>query len=227
LKLKLYLKNELGLENIDIPNMKPQTKIPLNFIPFIIDGDWVIGERKNPQGERVWFTETFLSDNIRASSDIDYNWYNYLNDENINKIDEIFKSRIGDKYNPKWARPSSKYYDDNPEIKTAIDNAFRKSLSPEYFPNFYNDLISAMDFYGNVLELNQEGAVIEIDLELMIDYFDGDEFHDVYERCNGDLVCVLNEFFVYRDTPKPYIEGLESWESLFNSILQDELNKIK
>ena len=228
LKLKLYLKNELGLENIDIPNMNPQTKIPLDFIPFIIDGDWVIGERKNPRGERVWFTEAFLSDNIRASSDIDYDWYYYLYDKNINKIDEIFKSRNGDKYNPKWAGASSKNYDDNPEIKTAINNAFRKSLSPEYFPNFYNDLMSAMDFYGNVLELNQEGAVIEIDLEHLINYFDGDEFHDVYERCNGDLVCVLNEFFGYReDTPKPYIEGFKSWESSFNSILQDELNKIK
>ena len=227
LKLKLYLKNELGLENIDIPNMKPQTKIPLDFIPDIIDGDWVIGERKNPRYVRVWFTEAFLSDNIRASSDIDYNWYNFLYDENINKIDEIFKSRNGDKYNPKWAGASSKNYDDNPEIKPAIDNAFRKSLSPEYFPNFYNDLMSAMDFYGNVLELNQEGAVIEIDLEQMIDWFGEDEFHDVYEMCNGDLVCVLYQFFVSRDTPKPYIEGLESWESLFNSILQDELNKIK
>jgi hypothetical protein len=229
LKLKLYLKNELGLENIDIPNMKPQTKIPLDFIPEIIDGDWVIGERKNPRGifDRVWFTEAFLSDNIRASSDIDYDWYYFLDDENINKIHEIFKSRNGDKYNPKWAGASSKNYEDNPEIKTAIDNAFRKSLSPEYFPNFYNDLMSAMNFYGNVLELNQEGAVIEIDLEHMIDYYDEDGFHDVYEMCNGDLICVLYDLFVDRDTPKPHIEGFGSWESSFNSILQDELNKIK
>jgi hypothetical protein len=175
----------------------------------------------------VWFTEAFLSDNIRASSDIDYDWHYHLNDENINKIHEIFKSRNGDKYFPKWATASSKNYDDNPEMKTAINNAFRKSLSPEYFPNFYNDLMSAMDFYGNVLELNQEGAVIEIDLEHLINYFDGDEFHDVYERCNGDLVCVLYDLFADRDTIKPYIKGFESWESSFNSILQDELNKIK
>jgi hypothetical protein len=66
--------------------MNPQTKIPLDFIPFIIDGDWVIGERKNPRVVRVWFTEAFLSDNIRASSDIDYDWYYYLYDKNINPL---------------------------------------------------------------------------------------------------------------------------------------------
>jgi MoaA/NifB/PqqE/SkfB family radical SAM enzyme len=157
----------------------------------------------------------------------------YLNDENADKIREIIKSRSGDDYDPEETLENLiDEYDDDYDIRGAIDTAHSDTASSEFYDYVISELKSALEEYGKVLELNDEGAVIKIDLNTVIDAMGVDEtdLDEAFENCKDDPACVFNELLgEYYDNPRFSLD--ERWtpsidDDEFNSILKDILGEI-
>lgn len=242
-KLKSYLKNQLGIEGVDIPSMEFELEIEPHSMHYYIEGDWVQSSRKRrtPAGNEVtddvWFTEVVLSGDIWELYDGDGDWKSsleyHVNDENTNKIREIIKSRIGDDYNPEETLENLiDEYDDDYDIRTAINSSYSDTASSEYYDYVINELKSALEEYGEVLKLNDEGALIKINLTSVIDNIGADETEvdEAFERCNDDPSCVFGELLGdYYDKPRMRLD--DRWypnidEEDFNSYLNDRLYDI-
>ena len=244
-KLKSFLKNELGIEGIELPNMVFELKISPDEIHYHIDGDWVSNKRKRktPAGnevtDEVWFTEKVLSGDIwefyEDSGDIWESLEYMVNEENADKIREIIKSRSGDDYDPEESLKNLiEEYDDDYDIRNAINGAYSDTASSEYYNYILSELKSTLEEYGEVLELDDEGAVIKIDLNTVIDKMGVDEtaLDEAFENCGDDHpACVYDELMGdYYDKPRFSLD--ERWtpsidEDEFNSMLEDRLSEIE
>ena len=235
-KLKSFLKNELGIEGIGLPDMVFELKISPNEIHYHIDGDWVSNKRKRktPAGnevtDEVWFTEQVLSGDVREFYDYSGEWKSsleyHVNKENANRIREIIKSRSGDEYDPEETLENLiEEYDDDYDIRNAITGAYSDTASSEFYDYVMRELKSTLEEYGEVLELDDEGAVIKIDLNTVIDKMGGDEtaLDEAFENCGDDPACVFEELpYNYYDKPRFSLD--ERWypsidEGEFNSML--------
>lgn len=243
-KLKSFLTNELGFEGIDFPDMVFEWKISPHEIHYHIDGDWVTTtrKRKTPAGgevtDNVWFTEQVLSGDVWELYDDDGDWKlsleYYVNDENANKIREIIKSRIGDDYDPEETLENLiDEYDDDYDIRNAINGAHSDTASSEFYDYVISELKSSLREYGEVLRLDDEGAVIKIDLNTVIDEWEVDEtdLDEAFENCGDDPACVFGELMgEYYEKPGFSLD--DRWyasidEDEFNSILEDRLAEIE
>jgi hypothetical protein len=242
-KLKSYLKNQLGIEGVDIPSMEFELDIEPHSIHHYIEGDWVQTRRtrKTPAGNElkddVWFTEVVLSGDIWELYDGNGDWKSslqyHVNDENANKIREIIKSRIGDDYDPSYTLENLiNEYDDEYDIRSAIDTAYSDTASSEYYDYVIRELKSALEEYGEVLKLNDEGALIKINLTSVIDNIGADETEvdEAFDRCDDDPSCVFGELLGdYYDKPRMRLD--DRWypdidDEDFNSYLNDRLYDI-
>ena len=243
-KLKSFLKNELGIEGIGLPDMVFELKISPNEIHYHIDGDWVSNKRKRktPAGnevtDEVWFTEQVLSGDVREFYDYSGEWKSsleyHVNKENANRIREIIKSRSGDEYDPEETLENLiEEYDDDYDIRNAITGAYSDTASSEFYDYVMRELKSTLEEYGEVLRLNDEGAVIKIDLNTVIDEMGVDEtdLDEAFENCGDDPACVFEELpYNYYDKPRFSLD--ERWypsidEGEFNSMLEDRLGEIE
>ena len=242
-KLKSFLKNILGIEGIELPNMVFELKISPDEIHYHIDGDWVSNKRKRktPAGnevtDEVWFTEKVLSGDIWEFYEDSGEWKSSLeymvNEENADKIREIIKSRSGEDYDPEESLKNLiEEYDDDYDIRNAITGAYSDTASSEYYDYILSELKSTLEEYGEVLELDDEGAVIKIDLNTVIDKMGVDEtaLDEAFENCGDDPACVYDELMGdYYDKPRFSLD--ERWtpsidDNEFNYILKDRLVEI-
>ena len=185
----------------------------------------------------VWFTEVVLSGDIWELYDDDGDWKlsleYHVNDENTNKIREIIKSRMGDDYDPEETLENLiDEYDGDYDIRSAINSSHSDTASSEYYNYVINELKSALEEYGEVLNLNDEGALIKINLTSVIDNIGADETEvdDAFERCNDDPSCVFGELLGdYYDKPRMRLDDRlypNIDEEDFNSYLNDRLYDI-
>jgi len=243
-KLKSFLKNKLGIEGIELPNMVFEWEISPDEIHHYIDGDWVSKrlKRKTPAGNEVtddvWFTEQVLSGNWGEFYEDSGDWKSslkyHVNDENAKKIREIIKSISGDDYDPEETLENLiDEYDGDYDIRFAINSSYSDTASSEYYYYVINELKSALEEYGEVLKLNDEGAVIKIDLNTVIDEMGVDEtdLDEEFENCGDDPKCVFGELMGdYYE--KPEFSLNEHWypsidDDDFNSMLEDRLGEIE
>jgi hypothetical protein len=243
-KLKSFLKNELGIEGIELPNMVFELKISPDEMHYYIDGDWVSSrrKRKTPAGnevtDNVWFIEQVLSGDIwefygdsgEWKSSLEY----HVNEENANRIREIIKSRSGDDYDPEETLENLiEEYDGDYDIRNAITGAYSDTASSEFYNYVIRELQSTLEEYGEVLRLNDEGAVIKIDLNTVIDKMgvNETEVDEAFENCGDDSACVFEQLLGnYYDKPRFSLD--ERWypsidDDDFNSMLEDRLGDIE
>jgi hypothetical protein len=124
-------------------------------------------------------------------------------------------------------------YDDDDDIRSAINGAYSDTASSEYYDYVMRELKSTLEEYGEVLRLNDEGAVIKIDLNTVIDEMGVDEtdLDEAFENCGDDPACVFGELMGdYYETPRFSLN--ESWypsidDDEFNSMLEDRLGDIE
>jgi hypothetical protein len=156
-----------------------------------------------------------------------------VNEENADKIREIIKSISGDGYDPEETLENLiEEYDGDYDIRSAINNAYSDTASSEFYDYVISELKSALEEYGKVLELNDEGAVIKIDLNTVIDAMGVDEtdLDEAFENCGDDPACVFSELVGdYYDVPRFSLD--ERWtpsidDNEFNSMLKDRLGEI-
>lgn len=87
---------------------------------------------------------------------------------------------------------SDEYEDDFDNIKRSIANSLVASEEGAMLKYYYEQIKSALEELGNVISLNDEGLVMEVDLDNMIDW-DNEYIQDSLDRCDDDLDCLFEE----------------------------------
>jgi len=124
-------------------------------------------------------------------------------------------------------------FDNNYEIRNALGNALSSAESDSYYIYYKNALKSALEEYGEVTQLNDEGAIIRIDLQKIIENLgvNEDDLDSYFERCGDRYECVFDELMGdYNDKPDFRVD--DRWtpdvnEDYFNEILNDYLGDVR
>lgn len=185
LKYKINLRD---LKIIDLPNLSFKKTIHLQ--PIEID------EVINTEGYGNDIIYSILNFEFEDYYEIDDNdIMNYLNYASNSKVDDKIKELI---------KQSNPEYDPENEEDTLYEslekygmenliNYIRWGMSSAY-QNTYNEaalekLRDKLGDFGNVLDLNDIGAVIEVDLEDLVDVYDDDvvDYIEMYTDLEGDI----------------------------------------
>ena len=231
---------------IDKPNI--DYNITLNLDPDdvgrYVDGDYVYRRYKkkmtSPGGQEYDKTvEVTMFELILAGDtwDIYYNdsvdWESSLysvNKENKEEIHDILKKvaeRDDDEFDEETFNEMSieeiiEKYDDDNYIRNAISNAVSNAEANSYSDYLYNKLESALEEYGTVEEMNDEGVILHINTEPYIDDLDEDYYDEYMERCDNDIECVFTEMVSEGDIDKPKWDPDERW---YPDVDDDDLNE--
>lgn len=221
-------------------DMMFELQIDPAYISRYVDGDWTVRKYKDPQGRQrdVGMFETLLSGDYWDLFDNGGQWDTaleyYVDDENKDIIFDLIKGYVNeDEIEGKSLKELIEEFDHNYEIKGALGNAMSSAESDSYYVYYKRTLESALEEYGNVTKLNDEGATIEINLKTVIDNhgINEDDLDDYFERCDDSYECVFDEIMGdYYDKPDFRID--DRWtpdvnETYFNEILNDYLGDVR
>lgn len=227
------------LPNRSTENMVFDLQIEPAYISRYVDGDWNVRKWKDSHGNQrsSGMFETLLSGDYWDLFDNGGDWESalyYIDDENEQIIWDFIKSVA----NPQEIEGLSLneaigQFDNDHEIRNSLGNAISSAESDSYYTYYKNTLESALEEYGNVTQLNDEGAVITIDLQKVIDNHgvSEDDLDDYFERCDDSYECVFNELMGdYYDKPNFRLD--DRWtpdvnERYFNEVLNDYLGDIR
>ena len=126
-----------------------------------------------------------------------------------------------------------KEYDDNDEIRNAIGNATESAEADDYVNHIEKELRNALEEYGDVLYMGDEGVKIKINLvPIYNNMYDTDSFWEYMENCDYETVCVFKEMVQQGDVDKPKFSIDDRWypdvdRKNYNEILADRLNEIR
>lgn len=231
---------KMGIGDFEEPNTTFELDIDPTYVGNYVDGDWNVRQYKDKNGNtrRVSFIETLLSGDIWDLVDGYHDdWKGGLeyhtNEENTQKILEIIKQRAGDDFDPEESLENLiEEYDGDYEIRNAIGSAYSDSANSSYYDYAMKQLRNALEEYGDVTQLNDEGAKITINLKDVVDKMEVSEedLDTYYENCDDSPSCVFDEIMgQYYDKPRFYID--DRWypdidDEDFNSYLNDRLYDI-
>lgn len=102
-------------------------------------------------------------------------------------------------------------YDVDDNIKRAIGNAVSSSESNAYADYLYKQLESALEEYGTVEQMNDEGVILHIDATRYFDELNEVYYDEYMERCDDDIKCVFDEMVGYGDIDKPKYDPDDRW----------------
>jgi hypothetical protein len=189
--------------------------------------------------------ETILSgDAWELWDNYDVDWKMYLqyevDDENEIKIRDLLRI-IASKDNDEFDSESFENedieglineWDDDYEIRRAISSAASNAESSYYVNYLYKTLKDALEEYGTVEKMNDEGVILHINTKPFLDDI-ADEYLDEYmERCDDDIECVFNEALHEGDIQKPKADFDDRYypdvdKGYFNEMLGDNLSEVE
>ena len=210
-------------------------------IQYYVDGDWTVRKYKDSSGRdrKQGMFETLLSgdhwDLFEGSGEWESAIEYYTDDENNQIIWDLLKqiTSPGIKIDEMSLKEAISEYDTNYEIRSALGNAMSSAESDSYYYYYIKNLRNALEEYGEVTKLNDEGATIKINLQDIINKVepDEDDLDDMFERCDDGAECVFREMLGdYYNKPDFRVD--DRWtpdidERNFNSILNDYLADIR
>lgn len=234
--------DKLGI--IELPNIDYNFIIELkpDEVGDYIDGDYVVrqGKRKDGTTYRYYFFETLLSGDFFDLYDSGFyegDWESaldyYCDDENEKKIIELLKIMAGEEYDESSSiEEQIKEYDGDLSIPSAIRSANSDCESDDYHNYVYKSLKEALNEYGTVLEMNDMGVKIKIDLSNYLDDIRDEYWDELEEVCDSDPKCMFNEMVYHGEIDKPkyriddrYTPSCE--RKYFNEILSDRLSEVE
>ena len=214
---------------------------PSNLNSYI-DGDYVVGRRKDKNGNeyKVRFFETFFSGDMWELWDphsYDGDWEGaidyYLDKENENKIWEIIRE-IAQKNNIDLTDLSLEdaiKEVDADDVISAIRGAISDAESDSYYVYIRKQFTYAIEEYGKIQNMDDTGIVIDIDLDDFLQNLGNDEINELFENCNNKLECVFNEMVYNGNIEKPEFTIDDRWSpdvdsNTFNENLKWRLDEI-
>ena len=119
--------------------------------------------------------------------------------------------------------------DELDDIIRSINRATGDCESSDYQSYCYNQLKNSLSHWGNIEELDDTGAKIEVDIEQMLENVNEGYLNDALERCDGDQECAFHELVSEGDFDLPrfylddrYTPSIDKED--FNSYLVDALD---
>jgi len=207
------LLQQIGVENAQGADMWFELNMDAGEIGKLVDGDYVVRNYTDSRGvkRKVWFFETLLSgdywelfDNNSGEWEIGLEYY--ADEENKDIIWDLIKSITNpDEIEGLSLKNAINEYDRDHEIRNALSNAMNACETDSYYVYTKGILKNCLEEYGEVLQLNDEGVRIKINLEKVIDdtSTDEDDLDGYFENCNDELECVFFEILgIYYDKPK-------------------------
>lgn len=221
---------------IDKPNI--DYNITLNLDPDdvgrYVDGDYVYRRYKKkvttPAGQEYDKTvEVTMFELILAGDtwDIYYNddpdWTSALqyevdteNETLIRNILRKLAERDNEEYIPEDFDKEDtesliEQYDVDDNIKRAIGGAVSSTESNAYADYLYKKLASALNEYGTVEKMDDEGVILHINTELYFDDVNPDYLDDYFERCDDDIECTFKELVSEGEIEKPKWDPDDRW----------------
>jgi hypothetical protein len=233
---------QLGILEKDPIDYKFTWKIDSDEIGRFVNNDWVFSRRKDKHGRTVETTiiETILSgDNWELWDNHDSDWklglmYN-VDKENESKILEILKKFAesnGESIDEDMGLEDLiEEYDEDHEIRSAIQSSISDAESSDYVNHLYDEVKSTLSHWGNVTELTDEGAVIEVNAEPFFDEVDSDSVDETLDNFNDDVISTFIELILQGDIEKPRFDLDDRYypdidDSYFNDMLSDRLGDI-
>lgn len=232
---------KIGLiANRSTEDMVFELQIDPAYISRYVDGDWTIRKYKDANGRQreTGMFETLLSGDYWDLFDNDGDWNvaleYYIDDENKDIISDLIKGFANpDEIGDKSLKELIEEFDNNYEIRNSLGNAMSSAESDSYYVYYKRTLETALEEYGTVTKLNDEGATIEINLKTVIDNHgvNEDDLDDYFERCDDSYQCVFDELMGdYYEKPDFRID--DRWtpdvnETYFNEILNDYLGDVR
>jgi len=222
-------------------DMMFELQIDPAYISRYVDGDWTVRKYKDAQGRQreTGMFETLLSgdywdlfDNGGGEWETALEYHS--DEENTDIIWDLIKGFTNeDEIEGKSLNELIKEFDHNYEIRNALGNAISSAESDSYYVYYKRALQNALEEYGTVTKLNDEGATIEINLKTVIDNHgvNEDDLDDYFERCEDSYECVFDELMGdYYEKPDFRID--DRWtpdvdERYFNEILNDYLGEVR
>ena len=233
---------KIGLiANRSTEDMVFELQIDPAYISRYVDGDWTVRKYKDANGRQreTGMFETLLSgdywdlfDNSGGEWETALEYYS--DEENTGIIWDLIKGFTNeDEIEGKSLKDLIQEFDNNYEIRNALGNAISSAESDSYYVYYKRTLQNALEEYGTVTKLNDEGATIEINLKTVIDNHgvNEDDLDDYFERCEDSYECVFDELMGdYYEKPDFRID--DRWtpdvnERHFNEILNDYLGDVR
>jgi hypothetical protein len=159
-----------------------------------------------------------------------------IDQENTNKIIEMLRNQEGFDESLSLSEMIEEF-DDTDEIKGALRSSINDAESQEYESYLYKQLEETFSEYGNVISMNDEGVVIDVDLEDLISThgISDEDLDQISERCENssgtDVECIFSELVGDGLIEKPRFDADDRWypsidRNNFNEILNDRLYEI-
>jgi hypothetical protein len=236
---QLLLVKHRIIEKLDREYIFKLNLSPEDFNTFI-DGNWTMRTLKN--GAKITIFDTILSGNYYDlwenyrddwKSAIKY----YIDDENSRRIKNMLvdiSEKKGIEFDTELdLKDCIEEYDVDDEIKRAINSSVNDAEASEYHNYLFKKLKDALGEYGNVIEMDDSGALVEIDLLYFINENNENNLSEYFLNCGGsnNLSCVFHEMVYYGDIDKPKFSYDERYypspdNEEFNEILSDRLSEI-
>ncbi len=196
--------------------------------------DYITGEYSNI------LTDVIMGDTFQYWDNAQYVEWKYaadneLNDENRAKIIELLKQATPNLPEDMKISDLLVLFDEDDEIKNRIRWSVNDAEADDYQNYLYKNVVSAFEEYGKIISLNDEGVVIEVDLETLIqsNQINDEDLDEVAERCEGDnyAECMFDELLGDGYIEKPRLDIDDRWypdadRDNFNEILNDRLHEI-
>jgi hypothetical protein len=216
-KLKLI---RLGVLDSSILDTVIEVKIPLNkMVNFVYADNYVISDILTYNAKNYCTGFMNRQSNWRVFANmLDY----YVNSDNILKIRKLFSKRYYKMGVDDVARNAlaSVFYDEKmKDVKDAILYSHGNS-TPENCPKMaYKALYDALSTYGEVKSLNENGAVVIVDVSKL-------DIVDAGSYCNSsDLECFFKSS-IGNTIASPGIGSAKIDENKFNELLSDKLDEL-
>lgn len=257
-RYKLFKLGLIEVNPFDQMQMWFDFKIETDDVDRYVAGDWVVRELK-PTGapysrpRKIGMFETILSGDIWDI--IDYyetyeldNLLDNLNQKNISEIWALINQTANENSIediPTDLEEAIERVEDLIDIKQALNDAQNSCNETSTYDKYYETLKSCLEFYGDVLQMNDEGVVIRIPMkdnieslsdselqEIINDFMDNIEHSPASKKSESEQFLErVFDYFTENVWRKPKFQISDYWypycsRDTFNSYVSDRLGDL-